>query len=193
MKNCNLCKKYKSYDQFYKQRNGYQYICKACKKIKDREYYLDNKEKIYKKAREYVKNHKEKNLEYKTKWRKNNAEQKRIADALYRKNNREKRKQYNLDWYKKHPGRKQELLLIYRAKKKQNYIEDVDIAKVYERDLGLCQVCGFPVESDFHLDHKIPISKHGVHSYANCQTAHASCNFQKSNKMPSEIQHLWRR
>lgn len=81
-----------------------------------------------------------------------------------------------------------------RAMKMAATVEDVDPAVVYERDMGLCQLCGLPVEEgDFHLDHRIPIYRGGHHSYENCQTAHAFCNISKRAKLPEECGYLWLR
>ena len=74
------------------------------------------------------------------------------------------------------------------------YIETVNPAVVYERDMGLCHLCGLPVEDrDFHLDHRTPLIAGGEHSYANCFTSHASCNYRKGRKMPEDCSFLWAR
>lgn len=73
-------------------------------------------------------------------------------------------------------------------------VEIVDPAVVYERDMGLCGICGLPVEGDdFHLDHRIPVVCGGQHSYKNCQTTHAICNLRKNKKPMNECAHLWAR
>lgn len=73
-----------------------------------------------------------------------------------------------------------------RARKKQaTIVEDVDRAEVLRRSDGVCGICGDPVDSsDFHVDHIVPLSKNGDHSYANTQPAHPLCNLRKKNKMP---------
>jgi len=74
------------------------------------------------------------------------------------------------------------------------HVETVNPAVVYERDMGLCHLCGLPVEGgDFHLDHRVPLIAGGKHSYANCFTSHAGCNYKKGRKMPEECGHLWSR
>lgn len=81
-----------------------------------------------------------------------------------------------------------------RAMKTGAFVERVFRAKVYERDIGLCQICGLPVEDgESTLDHAVPLFRGGTHSYKNCRTAHASCNFKKALKLPEECEHLWRR
>ena len=51
---------------------------------------------------------------------------------------------------------------------------------VLRRDAGRCGICGLTImEANWHLDHIIPLSKGGEHSYANVQAAHARCNMRK--------------
>lgn len=62
---------------------------------------------------------------------------------------------------------------------------------VWERDKGRCGICGGMV--DFtkvspdpmapSLDHIVPISKGGEHSYTNIQLAHLGCNMSKGSKL----------
>lgn len=60
-------------------------------------------------------------------------------------------------------------------------------AKVFERDGWTCRLCGKPVDREARvpeplaatLDHVVPLSLGGAHSYANIQTAHFSCNSVK--------------
>lgn len=73
-----------------------------------------------------------------------------------------------------------------RAALVQAFVEDVDRAKVWARDLGRCGICGRPCEAAaWHLDHIIPLSKGGTHEYANVQVAHPKCNMHKSAALPA--------
>ena len=82
----------------------------------------------------------------------------------------------------------------YKAKKRAAFVEFVDVRVVYERDMGLCRICGLPVgPGEFHLDHRMPLSRGGAHSLENCQTAHAICNIRKQDKLPGQYAHLWMR
>lgn len=76
---------------------------------------------------------------------------------------------------------------------------DITLPKLYNRDNGVCAICGkkcdwndCEVRSDgtfiaFNyypsIDHKIPISKGGLHSWNNVQLAHRICNSRKYNKV----------
>lgn len=67
------------------------------------------------------------------------------------------------------------------------FIENVSYETLYERDGGICQICGLPVIKETcaddnwsgTIDHIIPISAGGEHSYENCQLAHRVCNSLK--------------
>ena len=56
----------------------------------------------------------------------------------------------------------------------------IDRPAVYERDAGICHLCGRPVDPrDFHLDHVIPLVDGGPHTADNLKVAHPVCNRQK--------------
>lgn len=68
--------------------------------------------------------------------------------------------------------------------------ESVDVLLVFERDGWRCQICGCNTPrhkrgSYSHdapeLDHRVPISKGGPHTYCNTQCACRRCNGQKGN------------
>lgn len=61
-------------------------------------------------------------------------------------------------------------------------------AVVFDRDKGICQLCGkhvgtYPVPHPLAatIDHIVPLSRGGVHAYGNVQIAHFSCNVRKQN------------
>jgi 5-methylcytosine-specific restriction endonuclease McrA len=63
------------------------------------------------------------------------------------------------------------------------FIEDVDLAYLYQRDKGICQICFKRcLRDEATNDHIIPISKGGEESKRNCVLAHFSCNASKGNR-----------
>jgi 5-methylcytosine-specific restriction endonuclease McrA len=67
-----------------------------------------------------------------------------------------------------------------RAKKKAQFIESVDPNIVYARDGGICKLCMKKINNElWEVDHIIPLSRGGEHSYVNAQLAHAICNRKK--------------
>lgn len=71
----------------------------------------------------------------------------------------------------------------YRARRLDSLVEHVDRLILYERDDGICGICQKPVGLDFHVDHVVPLSRGGAHSYANTQIAHPSCNISKGARI----------
>ncbi len=80
--------------------------------------------------------------------------------------------------------------LIERVRKHNNYYESVNPLKVFMRDGWRCQLCGKQlkkkdrgkiIDKAPELDHIIPLSKGGSHSYQNTQCACRKCNGEKNN------------
>jgi len=69
------------------------------------------------------------------------------------------------------------------------FVEGVSFEEIYERDKGICQICGRPVDINLQyidkysptIDHKVPLSKGGLHEKTNCQLAHRYCNSLKGD------------
>lgn len=67
------------------------------------------------------------------------------------------------------------------------FVEDIELSVLFERDKGLCGLCRrkvnpklkYPHRGSASIDHIIPFSKGGEHSYANTQLAHFGCNGSK--------------
>ncbi len=70
-----------------------------------------------------------------------------------------------------------------KARRRNAFIECVEGYVVFELCEGICGICGDPILEDFHVDHIIPLSRGGEHSYANTQAAHPLCNIKKGNKL----------
>jgi 5-methylcytosine-specific restriction endonuclease McrA len=86
-------------------------------------------------------------------------------------------------WRKNNPGRQASLSADYDARKRSAFVEEIDRQTVWLRDEGICGICDRPAEQqNFHIDHIKPISKGGLHRYANVQVAHPACNHEKHAK-----------
>ncbi len=70
------------------------------------------------------------------------------------------------------------------------YVEKVYRKVVWARDKEICGLCGEKVDCSLRapdphspsIDHIVPISKGGVHSYENVQLAHLGCNVGKGSR-----------
>ncbi|AID58955.1 hypothetical protein PBI_GAIA_136 [Mycobacterium phage Gaia] len=71
------------------------------------------------------------------------------------------------------------------------FVEHVSISVLADRDGYVCQLCGNPVDMSLRfpdsgsasMDHIMPVSLGGEHSYANTQLAHLFCNIRKGNRI----------
>jgi hypothetical protein len=79
------------------------------------------------------------------------------------------------------------------------YVEDVDTDILYKRDDGKCGLCGWTVLPQAEgvygplrqsVDHIIPISEQGPHSYANVRLAHWLCSALRSRRRIVNVQLL---
>jgi len=60
------------------------------------------------------------------------------------------------------------------------------IEDLYRKQQGLCAISGESLESGYHIDHIIPLSKGGEHSIKNVQLLLPHVNLYKSNKLDYE-------
>ena len=58
-----------------------------------------------------------------------------------------------------------------------------DIERKMQEQNFKCGICGEPLDSNYHLDHILPVSKGGASTYENLQVAHSTCNLAKRDKM----------
>lgn len=66
-------------------------------------------------------------------------------------------------------------------------VDEVVARDVFERDGWLCQLCGggvdgslsFPEPGSASVDHIVPLSRGGSHTWENVQLAHLGCNMSK--------------
>jgi phosphopantetheinyl transferase (holo-ACP synthase) len=83
-----------------------------------------------------------------------------------------------------------------RARLRKVKVETVDPIKVFDRDAWKCQICGIKTPKTKRgtikpnapeLDHIVPLSVGGEHSYRNTQCACRSCNAAKGSNVYGQI------
>jgi 5-methylcytosine-specific restriction endonuclease McrA len=114
-------------------------------------------------------------------------DKKRAADRAWR--------EANPGWSEWHKEHGREAAQRRRAREREAFVEDVSLRVLFERDEGICQLCLEPV--DWYLrerdplsqsiDHIVPISLGGEHSYANTQLAHLICNIRKRDRVEEPL------
>jgi len=116
----------------------------------------------------------------------------RLAEAAsYRDANRERLREAARVYGKAHPDIVWRSDANRRARERRAFVEVVDRWVLYQRDKGICGLCGGRVKrEDASVDHIIPLSMGGAHSYANTQIAHLSCNLKRGNRGPAQVRML---
>lgn len=78
-----------------------------------------------------------------------------------------------------------------RAREMGAAYEPVKRVDLFSRDGWKCQICGASTPRRLmgkvdprapEVEHRVPLSKGGAHTYENCQTACRSCNIRKGNR-----------
>jgi len=177
---CPKCQTVKPRSSFHRNRkalDGYQGYCNVCG---NRAKYAS----IAKKKEHYLEMGR----------RNQKARRTRVPDVIRAEKLREYEKhkeRYNRSraaWFAAHPGERERLHYLAgvrrRTREYNAYVEDVERIVVWERDNGVCYLCGDTVSFyQMHLDHVIPISKGGEHSYVNIKATHGDCNQRKSARL----------
>lgn len=119
----------------------------------------------------------------------------------WREANRERKAEVGRQWYE---ANRERIAEAYRSpegrvqgRKNENrrrarklgaaHVEHVDRRVVLESHDEICGICGDAVDPlDYHVDHIVPLTRGGDHTYDNSQPAHPSCNLRKHNKLPEE-------
>jgi hypothetical protein len=180
---CTKCKEIKPITEFYK-RNDCRFDvrpeCIKCSSILYAEYYKKTQEA----RKEYGK-------KYSKIWHEKNKEKANKISAKYYRDNNERERKNGREYRKKHPEKCRENNRRRRALRANCITEIVNELQVYEIHNWVCGICGKRINKKLtkpnlkskSLDHIIPLSKGGTHTYNNLQPAHLSCNMSKNNKI----------
>jgi len=136
-KKCICCKKELSVNMFdpsSKNPDGYESTCKECK-IKKREYYERNREKILKKCAEYTATHKEEKAARDRKYAQEHKEQRQ----QYQKEYRESHKEANAEYQKQYRIKNKDKLDEYKKAPHIRYKVYQSNARVKDRDFNLTE------------------------------------------------------
>lgn len=113
-----------------------------------------------------------------------NREELAAFGRWYRETDPERWAAKNKAWRAANPDKVRNYRAARRAREMEAFVEVVDRAVVWERDGGICHICKEAADvSAWHLDHVIPLTKGGLHSYANTAVSHPSCNQSKGAKL----------
>jgi len=153
-------------------------------------------------------NNKERQSELEKRWREENYKQILARSRQYHKEHREERIAYSKRWREEHPE--------YLAKNRQWKAEHPETRSIYRHNYDarikgnggahtleelnmlfvsqnyLCYYCNKPffdntLNAEYHIDHKIPVSKGGTNNIDNIAISCPSCNLSKYNKTADQF------
>jgi len=109
------------------------------------------------------------------------ASKRKHRDPAHREKLREKWRAQSLCPIRQSKKRAKRLLRMA-----DSFVENVDIRVIHART-GRCYLCEKALSlADATLDHKVPLSRGGDHSYENCDVACGVCNSRKGAMTPEE-------
>jgi len=108
------------------------------------------------------------------------AESQNAKKAEWRKAHPKLMRQYRRRYYEQNRERWSAYTQDRRARLYNAFVESVNRSVIYERDGGICHICGRRCAPDsWDLDHLVPLRLGGEHSYKNVAVACPECNRKK--------------
>ncbi len=154
-----------------------------------------NAEKIRESQTRWRAENTEKLRAYQTQWRSENSEKLRAYQAQWRAENPEKVREYEVKWRSENPVSYRDGTIRRqgerRARKAGNPVEQgINASALLESQGGMCYLClehidlslQYPHPASLSVDHVLPISKGGGHTWDNTRACHLGCNFAKGSK-----------
>lgn len=142
---------------------------------RDREYRERNKERLREYFRQYYLDNQDKKKAQQVTWRSQNKERMAATKRLYLSTPEGRAKHREAQAGVNHRRRVRQL---------GGECEKFSREEIYERDQGICYLCGlFVKENAWHLDHIIPVALGGGHTRRNVAVSCPSCNRRKGTKL----------
>lgn len=207
---CTKCGIEKELDEYYFRKDTQKYhgTCKKCHASRNKRYREgDNREKILRKKKEYHRKNRErenkrrrdsyhsdldknraKHREYSKVYRMKHPDRRRKTSKKYYEKNKDKinvnndsKRKARKAWAERNPDVSHNRNYLRRLRIKTNgAYEFINRAKVFDRDKGVCYLCGGMVDpKDWHLDHIISLKNGGTNTYNNVAVTHPKCNLKK--------------
>lgn len=195
MKRCVKCEEEKSIEEFYKNKatqDGLQAQCKSCRK----KYREKNRDKEAERKKKYREKNRDKVLEIQKKYREKNRDKVAEHNKKYREKNRDKVAEIQKKYREENPLKTRAHTHKRRALKLETTIEPIDLNLVWDDSFGICFLCETPMDQQYtypdprlpSLEHVIPLSRGGTHTYDNLTYTHLQCNNRKLASLIEEMQ-----
>lgn len=173
VKTCTFCHEKKTLGEFRARsdRPGqYTPRCKECLNKQSSQWRRENPDKVKSNWKGYQAENQDHLSAKNSKWRSENK------DAIT---------EYQRKYRQEHPEKKRESEQRRRATLAGVPTDNVKLEKVLARDGNICYLCGGETAKPT-LDHVIPLSRGGSHTYDNIRIACGSCNSRKKDRLVAE-------
>lgn len=161
---------------------------------RNRAFYAAHRERRLAEARAYKAKHRDRINERTREQRASLPPEVRKARWLrYRQTNPEQRRERSRAYQKANAAKFAAYAQERRARvRSAPKVERIDRNAIYDRDRGICHICGKHVPRKLMtLDHLIPLSKGGEHTARNLAVAHRSCNSKRgAGWLPAQLRLL---
>jgi 5-methylcytosine-specific restriction endonuclease McrA len=150
--------------------------------------YEANKAELREKHRQYQRDHKEEAAERRRRWAQQNPERARAHSLKWREKNIDAVRLKDRNWTRDNPEKNRAKSHIRRARVLNaggsHTAHDVELQ--FKMQNGICWWCDKPVGDDYHVDHRIPLTRGGSNAAENICISCPTCNLSKKNKLPQE-------
>lgn len=117
-------------------------------------------------------------------WQKANPDRRREQCRLFRERHLEAERERLRLWKHNHPDKVCNDARIRRARRAGVLSDGHSRLEVFQRDGGICQICGTDLDPRaWHEDHIVPIVAGGADTLANVQATCPPCNMQKGSRV----------
>lgn len=158
-------------------------------RLRERASYWKNPERAREIAKSSKERHKEKRAEYGRRYPALNRDSERNRAKKWYDEHKERGRDNARNWRVRNPDKANAISAKKRALKRRDDAELILPSAVFERDGWLCGICRCKVNSTLRypnplsasVDHIMPLSRGGEHSYRNVQCSHLVCNLRKQS------------
>ena len=153
-----------------KSLDGCQGRCKACTKAYDEQWYAANRERAAETGHAWKAANRERTAEYQREW---------VSS------NRERARERCREWYAANLGSEHARAIAkdHRRRAAEGSFTKEEVVALLEAQKHKCEYCGAELlETSYHLDHIVPVSKGGTSYIENIAAACPCCNLSKSAK-----------
>lgn len=163
--------------------------CKDCSSHNSKVYRDAHKEQVKAVIRKWRNEHKEYKAEKAKEWFAAHAERKKETERIWKEAHKEEVRTAKKQWKKDHPIKNRLDCHKRRVRLKRNMgiCTPEDIYLQYKGQKGRCWWCKGKLNGKYHIDHRIPLAKGGIHDRSNIVLACQYCNQSKHAKTPQEF------